>query len=109
MAIDAPIHSLFQPTGVRMRTDLVDPTEVVPFERLSLDPRRGDGMVFVYLDGRLEDCEEYGEGTGISYDRATVTYEFHRRRRTTTVELQTVYSFVSPPDEDVRGPRDFGE
>jgi hypothetical protein len=108
VSIQVPTNALFQPEGIRMRAGLTDLDELVPFEPFTLDPRQGDGMVFVYVDGRLADCEDYGEGTAMSIGEASVTYEYHRRRHTTAVSLQTLITFASPSDEQCPRPRDNG-
>ncbi len=105
--LGAAEYMLFEPTGLRRRAQTApdDPSDGFEPFRLERDDSP-DGMQFVYLDGRLTDCEHYEAGGGNSFTDATVTYEYRGRQRTTTIDLLTQYTFVSPPDAACPRPRD---
>jgi hypothetical protein len=58
--------------------------------------------------GRLTDCEWYVPGGGNQFDVALVTYRYRGRTRRATVDLNTTYTFTSPPTADCPRPAEYG-
>lgn len=113
VAIPTAMHSLFQPTGVRMRpesgwgdTEPGQRHDYRPFEP-SLADVDGVGWWFEVV-GELTNCEWFSEGSGSGYDRAEVTYRYRHRTRTATVPLAVQHTFVSPADDECPRQRERG-
>lgn len=88
--------SLFQPTIVRAADMSADPAVRAPELEPTTVEARAAGLRVV-VEGRLANCEWFYPGGGESFETAEVTYRYRGRTRTTTVDLNTTYTFVSPP------------
>lgn len=113
VSIPTAMHSLFQPTGVRMRPETGwedgEPdqrNEYRPFSS-SLADIGGTGWYFEVV-GELTHCEWFSEGSGAGYDRAEITYRYRHRTRTAVVPLAAQHTFISPPEDECPRPRDPG-
>lgn len=101
--LDAPPVSLFRPEVVRAADAQVEPEGTDPV--LVPTALRDGRMLRIAIEGRLADCEQFGEGVGLSFATAEVSYRYRGRTRTTTVDLVDTYTFVAPPPRGCpRGP-----
>lgn len=107
LTIDAPQLTMFRPTVTRAADMSTDPDIPAPvLDRVWL--HGDDSWVRVTIEGELTGCEWYAPEGGSQFTTATVEYRYRGRTRTMPVDLNTTYTFVSPPDEDCPRPRDPG-
>jgi hypothetical protein len=107
VSIDAPKLTLFQPTVTRAADMALDPDELAPpLDRTWLHGQ--DSWLRVTIEGQLTGCEWYSPEVGSMFDTGTVRYRFRGRTRSMPVDLNTTYTFVSPPDERCPRPREHG-
>lgn len=104
--IPTPELSTFHQTGARAQpaTDGAG-GGTRPLEAFDVGPRSAWNVDVV---GVLRDCEDYIPGGGISFRSAVVTYRYRGRTGHTEVDLNTTYTFVSPPADRCPRPRAGG-
>jgi hypothetical protein len=99
--------SLFQPRRAQAADMYSDPDARAP-ELTPTEIAASEGWLRVTVEGHLTNCESFSPGVGESFETAEVTYRYRGRTATTPVDLNTTYTFVSPPADKCPRPRQHG-